>query len=189
MYKGRHSTPSEMLLESLDEFLFSAKLSLEYIKRDRAQWPKPHALGGTLGFSTTLLLFSIVDAIGSYYDGLEVTIGETKKKIRPKNPKSHFYILNSHLFNLNLSETDFDQIYSSLRNKIAHNSLIGKEIMLDPRRNNPFIKVNSIKGKGRYIVYLKSFYEACESAIKQFKIEIPNVVPISFHGRDFFEKK
>lgn len=189
MFKGRHSSPSEMLLESLDEFLFSAKLSLEYIKRDRAKWPKPHALGGTLGFSTTLLLFSIVDAIGSYYDGLEVTIGESKKKIRPGNPKSHFFILNSPLFNLKLSETDFDQIYSALRNKIAHNSLIGKEIMLHPGRNITFIKVNPIKGKGRYTVYLKSFYEACECAIEQFKIEIPNVVPNSFHGKEFFEKK
>lgn len=189
MFKGRHSSPSEMLLESLDEFLFSAKLSLEYIKRDRTKWPKPHALGGTLGFSTTLLLFSIVDAIGSFYDNSTVIVGNSKVTIKADKVKSHFYILNSHLFNLNLSGSDYDQIYSAIRNKIAHNSLIGKEIMLHPGRNIPFIKVNSFKGKGRYIVYLKSFYEACESAIEQFKIEIPNVVPNSFHGREFFEKK
>lgn len=189
MHISRHPTPSIMLLESLDEFLFSAKLSLDYIKRDRAKWPKPHVLGGTLGFSATLLLFSIVDAIGSYYENTKVQAGKSTLPIMAGNVKSHFYILNSHLFNLSLTETDFDQIYSAIRNKITHNSLIGKEILLHPEKNTPFIKVNPIRGKGRYTVYLKSFYESCESAIEKFKIEIPTVVPNSIHGKDFFEKK
>ncbi len=189
MFKGRHNTPSEMLFESLDEFLFSAKLSLEYRKTDKNEWPNPHATGGVLGFSATLLLFSIVDSIGSYYDNIKIPVGNGTVTIKADKVKSHFYILNSHLFNLSLSETDFDQIFSAVRNKIAHNSLIGKEITLHPGAKTPFIETKPIRGKGRYTIYLKSFYNACEIAIEKFKIEIPSVVPNSFHGKEFFEKK
>ncbi len=189
MFKARHSTPSEMLLESLDEFLFSAYFSLNYRKRDEKQWPKPHVAGGILGFSTTLLLFSIVDAIGSFYENSEIKIGKNKFFIKAKENKTHLYILNSDLFGLDLNEVDFDQIYFCLRNKIVHNSLIGKEILLKAGKNTSFIKVNSFRGKGRYTIYLNSFYDACENAIAQFKIEIPRLVPNSTHGKDFFEKE
>ncbi len=187
MNQGRHSTPSEMLFESLDEILFTARLCLDYRKVNSTIWPKPHAIGGTLGFPATLLLFSIVDSIGSYYDNAEIQIGKSKHTIKADKVKSHFYILNSQLFNLNLSEADFEQIFSAIRNKLAHNSLIGKEILLHPGKGIPFIEVKPIRGKGRYTIYLNSFYEACESAIKQFKIEIPTRVPNSFHGKSFFE--
>lgn len=189
MFKSRHSTPSEMLLESLDELLFSAKLSLNYRKSDPDLWPKPHAIGGVLGFSATLLLFSIVDTIGSYYDNFEVPCDGKKLKIKPDKVKSHFYILNSHLFNLNLSEVDFEQIFSAIRNKLSHNSLIGGEILLHPGKKDPFIEAKSIRGKGRYTVYLNGFYQACENAISKFKIEMPTRVPNSYHGQKFYVKE
>ncbi|MEB2786398.1 hypothetical protein [Algoriphagus persicinus] len=189
MNQGRHSSPSEMLLESLDEILFSARQCLDYRKTNSSIWPKPHAIGGTLGFPATLLLFSIVDTIGSYYDNLEVPCDGKRITIKPDKVKSHFYILNSHLFNLNLSEVDFEQIFSAIRNKLSHNSLIGGEILLHPGKKAPFIEAKSIRGKGRYTVYLNGFYEACESAINKFKIEMPTRVPSSFHGQKFYVKE
>lgn len=182
MIKGRHSTPAEMLMESLDELLFAVKYCVTYKKSDRKLWVEPHALGGILGFPATTLLFTIVDTIGSYCDNLEVEIDGKKRKIRPGDVKSHYYILNSEYFNLNLSYNDILQLYRYARSTLSHNSIIGKEILLHPRGAKPFIKVNSQSGKGRYTIYILSFYEACMTAVALFKEDINDIVPSSENG-------
>jgi hypothetical protein len=60
-----HPSPSSMLKESLDETLFAAKMCVEYRKTD-AIWGEFQS-NGCLGFPSAVLLFSIIDTIGSYY--------------------------------------------------------------------------------------------------------------------------
>lgn len=183
--KGRHETPSIMLLESLDETLFTVNQCLNYRKLKASLWPKPHALGGILGFPATTLLFSLVDTIGSYCDNLEVNVQGNIKTIKATTVHTHFFILNSKYFGLNLSEKDIEKIFKCVRSTLSHNSIIGKEILLHPGSSDPFIKVNQFEGKGKYTIYLKSFYEACFKAVKMFKEDIPNIVPNSLNGKDF----
>ena len=60
-----HETPSSMLKESLDETLDAAKYCVEYKKLDK-KWGE-FATGGCLGYPSAILLFSLIDSIGSYF--------------------------------------------------------------------------------------------------------------------------
>lgn len=68
-----------------------------------------------------------------------------------------------------------------------HNSVLGREVTLSLSKGKTFFEVNEIIGKGRYVVHLEGFYQACKKAVSRFKGDIENIVPHSFEGKDFKE--
>lgn len=142
-------------------------------------------MGGTLGFPATTFLFSLVDTIGSYCDNLEVEVQEKVKKIKASTVSTHFLILNSKYFGLNLEAKDIEKIFKCVRSTLSQNSIIGKEILLSSGSSDPFIEVNQFEGKGKYTIYLQSFYEEWFNAVEKFKEDIPDIVPISRNRKDF----
>ena len=90
-----HETPSSMLKESLDESLEAAKYCADYKKTDK-KWGE-FATGGCLGYPGAILLFSIIDSIGSYLEKdkkFSVIIDGKPEKINGAG-RDHFKILNS----------------------------------------------------------------------------------------------
>lgn len=181
-----------MLTESLDELLFTARCCLKYRKIDNVLWPPPHAMNGVLGIPAAIALFTIVDALGSYFKknknvSLHIQIDGQLKNIG-KQGYHHYYILNSEYFGLSLSENDIEKIYSMGRSRLMHNAILGKEVTLR-LSGTPFLQVNPFDGKGRFVVNLKEFSSACENAIAMFKAKIDDIVPYSPEGRDFKKSK
>lgn len=164
----RHNEPRTMVIEALDEYIYSIGEMLKYRKLDSELWSNPN--GGTLGYPCAILLFVIVDTIGSYFRKSTklIEVDGKKRKISSAGYQ-HFFILNSEFFGLSLSEKEIKTFYEMGRNKLLHNSLIGAEVTLVALNSLPFLESNQASGKGKYVVYLNSFYNACILAIYQFK--------------------
>ena len=74
-----HKIPSSMLKESLPETLKAATFCSEYRKTDDT-WGD-YKTGGCLGYPAAILLFSIIDSIGSYFrhnKNLTILMGSKK---------------------------------------------------------------------------------------------------------------
>ena len=110
---------TEMLSLTLSEYLEAARVCLEYQKDER--WPGP----GCLGFPAGLLLFSVVDAIGSYVRGSsEVFDIDGKQRPIKHTGKEHFFVLNgAEYYGQALSEREIDHLYGEFRSLLAHNAL------------------------------------------------------------------
>ena len=76
-----------------------------------------------LGYPAAILIFSVIDTIGSFFRGSDATIqvGSEVKKI--ETASDHFIILNHNiLFNLNLAGKTIFDLYSTYRSKLTHNN-------------------------------------------------------------------
>jgi len=182
----RHLIPKSMVLEALEEHLFAIDWLLRYKKIDPSIWN--NANGGTLGYPAALLLFTIVDTIGSYYRKsdlkLEITVDGTKRAIDEEGYK-HFLILNSHYFNLSLSAFEIQNLYNMARSKLVHNSVIGGEITLTPLDSIPFVVVQPSSGKGKYEVHLSGFLSCCKHAVKLFSEQADEIFAATKLGKGF----
>jgi len=101
-----------------------------------------------LGYPAAILLFSVIDTMGSFFRGSDSTIqvGSELKKI--ETASDHFIILNHNiLFNLNLSGKTIFDFYSTYRSKLTHNNSLPV---------NNFLIANSASDK---IFTLNSNYE------------------------------
>ena len=97
-----HHEKVGLLKESLLEMLHVAEYSVTYRKTDKAKWAD-NATGGILGYAGVVVLFSIIDCLGSAFAGdskFSVPIDGKNRSIR--NASQHIYILNSKYFNLDL---------------------------------------------------------------------------------------
>ena len=171
---ARHDVPASMLRESLDETLEAAKFSIEFKKTDE-KWGQ-FKTGGCLGFPGSILLFSIVDTIGSYFrkdKDIEILIDNKKVKINADGWE-HFKILNSKYFEQNLSEYFIRKLYTSFRSKLTHNSILGDGTLMVVSNQHlkgysgisfAFIKDIDENEKAIYIVSLKEFYALCYEAV------------------------
>jgi hypothetical protein len=188
-----HITPSSMLKESLRETLEVAKYCADYRKTDE-KWGD-YKTGGCLGFPAAILLFSLIDTIGSYYRGnkdFEILIDSENSTIE-KDAWQHFKILNSEYSNQNLIEEFIKDLYSKFRSYLAHNSVLGKNAVMiqdnaswneELKGESFFIGVRS-SGEKVYVISIKELYELCESAIEKFLKDIDQVVPKSRQGKKF----
>jgi hypothetical protein len=125
-----HSQPSTMLKESLKESLEAAKYCSQYQKKD-SKWGD-YNTGGCLGYPAAILLFSIIDSIGSYFrknQDFKILI-DSKMTTIDSEGWQHFKILNSKYFNQNLSEKSIKTIYSKSRSNLIHNLVLGKNQFL-----------------------------------------------------------
>jgi hypothetical protein len=189
-----HDIPASMLKESLDESLVAAKYCVTYKKVD-IQWGQ-FATGGCLGYPGAVLLFSIVDTIGSYFrknPDFKITIDGKEEKINADGWE-HFKILNSRYFSQTLSAEFIKKLYSNFRSRLIHNSILGDGTLMLPDndslsqtkgRNQAFMQGTSNEGKVAYIISLKEFAELCDNAVILFKDDIDDVVPNSKSGKKF----
>jgi hypothetical protein len=192
-----HRTPSSMLKESLDESLEAAKLCINYKKTD-SKWGD-YATGGCLGFPAAVLLFSIIDSIGSYYrknTDFKITIDGKSSSINAEGWE-HFKILNSKYFKRSLSLHFIKALYQGFRSKLTHNSVLGRNTQMFPGQINDLYMDNiSYQSKGFatskneknetiYLVSLSELLIYCESAVALFKTDIDTIVPLSKQGHKF----
>lgn len=173
----RAKEPIEMVQESFREILFTVRKCLDYRKtQDKDYWSTPHNTPlGVLGFPSAILMFSLVDAIGSYYEGnkeMQIKLrGEKNTANISTSVESHFYILNSEYFALNLSKEDVTRIYEC-RNSLLHNNVLTNEIQLKYSSERPFIHPTTYqdgdKAESFFQIRLISFLQACENAFEMF---------------------
>lgn len=183
-----------MLKESLDETLEAAKYCVEYSKEE-SKWGQFNT-GGCLGYPAAILLFSIIDSIGSYHRknaNFFVTIDGKKEKINGDGWE-HFKILNSKYFNLSLSLEFIKKAYSNFRSKLTHNSIMGKDALMIPRndsieilkgRNVAFIEGFDQDKNKIFVISIEELYNLCHSAVVEFKKDIDVIVPESKQGGKF----
>ena len=191
---AKHNTPVSMLKESLPEFLKAAKFCTDF-KKDDAEW-KEFKTGGCLGYPGTVLLFSIVDAIGSYFrkDKTFKIMLNGKETFITSDGHRHFLILNSKYFNQALSEEFIKILYSKFRSFLTHNNVLGKNAILMPndndlpieQKNKAFIEgINPTSREKVYIIVMNRFYDLVENAVSEFIKDADNVVPNSKQGKNF----
>jgi hypothetical protein len=188
-----HETHSSMLKESLDETLEAAKYCVEYKKLDN-KWGK-FATGGCLGYPGAILLFSLIDSIGSYFrkDKTFEVIIDGKNEIINAAGWEHFKILNSKYFDQKLSAVFMHKLYNNFRSCLTHNSVLGNDTLMIP--DNSVIKedikgqafgiTKNDKGDTIYIISLKELWQLCNKAVNLFKNDIDNVVSSSKQGKSF----
>jgi len=188
-----HLTPSSMLKESLKETLEAAKFCSNYRKTDE-KWGE-FKTGGCLGFPAAILLFSIIDTIGSYFRGdgdIEILI-DSKNSTIEKDGWQHFKILNSKYFNQVLSQEYIKTLYSKFRSYLAHNSVLGKNAVMIMENSSwnaeikgkAFFLGEDTNGDTVYVISIKELCELCESAIDSFLSDVDEVVPNSKQGKKF----
>lgn len=172
----RAKEPIEMVQESFREILFTVRKCLDYRKiQDKDYWSTSHNTPhGVLGFPSAILMFSLVDSIGSYYERnkeMQIKLRGEKNTAIISTVESHFFILNSEYFNLNLSKVDITRVYEC-RNSLLHNNVLTKEIQLIYSSEKPFIHPityqDGEKTETFFQIRLVSFLEACENAFKMF---------------------
>lgn len=189
-----HTSPASMLKESLDETLEAAKFCSDYKKTD-AKWGQFNT-GGCLGYPSGVLLFSIIDTIGSYYRKNTTFQVEVDSKMQSINADGweHFKILNSKYFNQTLSSDFLKALYSKFRSSLTHNSVLGKDSVMIPSnttvpdlqlKDTAFLLQKNQGGDTLYLIFIKELCELCEKAVEGFKQDIDNVVPTSKQGKSF----
>lgn len=186
-----HTTPASMLKESLDETLEAAKFCTDYKKVD-LKWGQ-YNTGGCLGYPAGILLFSIIDSIGSYYRKNNNFQMEVDSKFESINADGweHFKILNSKYFNQNLSANFLKALYNKFRSSLTHNSVLGKDTLMIPNNESiPELNLKETafamnKESDIHMLFIKELYHLCENAVEEFKKDIDSVVPTSKQGKNF----
>jgi hypothetical protein len=188
-----HETPSSMLKESLDETLEAAKFCVDYRKTDK-KWGEFNT-AGCLGYPGAILLFSLIDTIGSYFRRnmtFTILIDGRQEKINGEGWE-HFKILNSKYFDQKLSTRFIKNLYILFRSCLTHNSILGSGTLMIP--DNSIIEgsitglsfgtTKDEKGEIVYVVSIKELWDLCSKAVNLFKNDIDIVVPKSKVGKDF----
>jgi hypothetical protein len=153
-----HNNHISMLEESLSHKLISAELSIKYRTRDN----------GCLGYPAALILFSIVDTLGSFLRGNEIEIDFKDKKRSIEKTGEHFFVLNYKYYAQNLSETEIKELYSIYRCTLDHNSLLPNNRFLTKRSN----KLSAFEfAPAISHVHLVPFLELSKRAVKLFLAE------------------
>jgi len=189
---------NQVLDESLREMIKAAKYCIDYDKKKYLEW-KDAVFPGCLGFPASIILFSIADAIGGYFEKneknnkdnqsftvsngipvakkLEVTVDGSLKKIG-KDDK-HFYIFNSNYYkNQNFSSEDISILYKNYRSHLVHNLSLPSYHVIDYGNNEDkfFQKRENETGEEYYVLLVKPFFEVTKFAVNEFRKELDLVV-------------
>ncbi|MCA9806299.1 MAG: hypothetical protein KC777_30230 [Cyanobacteria bacterium HKST-UBA02] len=166
------------VIASLHEMWFLANYAVNYRKEDKNIWgPTPG--NGILGIGAAILLFSIIDTMGSMFRGnKEFSIPIDRRNVPITKTSQHFYILNSRYFGLGLSKVDLDKIYQSIRSPLVHNSIIPAGVLLDPGEDErlPFNISITTANQKLYIVNVIPLFHLTSSALSAFQNDFKNGV-------------
>jgi hypothetical protein len=153
-----HHEKVGLLKESLLEMLHIAEYAVTYRKTNKAKWAE-NATGGILGYPAVVVLFSIIDCLGSVFASDSKFTVPVEGRNRPiKRASQHIYILNSKYFNLDLSQVDLDNIYKNVRSTLTHNSLLPEGYFLQTGENEnlPFnVAINELDKRIYFINVIK----------------------------------
>lgn len=190
-----HETPASMLKESLIECLEAARFCCNYQKTDE-KW-KRFKGNGCLGYPGGVLLFSIIDSIGSYFrkdNTIKIKL-DGKDTIINGDGWEHLKILNSEYFNQDLPKDFIRALYQKFRSPLIHNSILGNNAVMIP--NNKSIQNHKIQGKAffalenkkdgslAYMISLNELMDLCDAAVNKFRKDIDKIVPYSRQGKNF----
>ena len=180
-----HPDLKSLIRESVPEYLHVVEYCVNF-KKDSV-WGNQQ-VGGCLGCPAAVMLFSIVDTIGSFYRGrtdLRIEISGTLVQIR-RDGHQHFYILNSEYYGQSLDEPTIKKLYENFRNLLVHNaSLAPSSILLhDPKQAALFPKVD-----GGLVVNLPAFLAKSREAAKQFLDRLDRIAPCSQQATNIARKR
>jgi len=173
-----HPNTASMLKESASEMLHVAEYCINY--RKDAQW-EANQVGGCLGYPAAVMLFSLVDMIGSFHEGdqtLQISINGQMKTIA-SDGYQHFFILNSHYYELALTEDQIKIVYKNFRSKLVHNLAMPPEHTLSIGENETKsfeFQANNTR------VNLKPFFDISKTAVSAFIQNVDTIVPSSRQG-------
>lgn len=178
-----------MVETGLCEDLKAAEYCINY---DKSTEPLPGAGGLCLGFPAAVLLFAIVDTMGSYFykstfafriDGHDCAINE---------PSHFFRVLNGKYFGLQLSGAAINAVYSNYRGLLTHNAVLvgGHAIEKSNVHELPFIESRNSSNEP-YIsqVNLIPLHKLCERAIPEFVKDLPTILSGSQRETEILSKK
>jgi hypothetical protein len=171
-----HTEKIGLIKESLVEMVHAVEYAIIYKKTDKNTWGN-NATGGILGFPASILLFSIIDCIGSVFAGnknFKIIIDRKERYI--KGTTQHIFILNSKYFNLDLSNLDLENIYNNVRSTLTHNSLLpeGYTLQIGTKNSSPFsIAINEFNFR-IYFINLVPLFNITKIAVQDFIIDLDN---------------
>ncbi len=170
-----HFDLKSLLRESVHEYLFVADYCVQF-QKDSA-WPQ-REVGGCLGYPAAVMLFSIVDTIGSFHQGdasLNLVIDGKSRDIRNEGFQ-HFFILNSDYYGQSLEEAAIRKLYDNFRNLLVHNASLAPSNFLikDPGSAEPFPQSAS-----RRKVNVSAFLDISRGAVQKFLTRVDQVIPNS----------
>jgi len=162
-----YSIPS-MLQESMVEMFFVAQFCINF-RKDPNIWGFP----GCYGYPGAMLLLSIADSLGSYI-------------IDTKETRPHFDILkHADYYNLAISDSNIEVIYTKYRNLLTHNSVIATEAWLDIGNNGD--RVFEIKDSRPYL-NLFPFLDKTREVLIKFLSNSDQIVSSSQQLQDILKK-
>jgi hypothetical protein len=197
-----HSNLTSLLGDSLKEYLDVAEACIKSIKpiADGVSVCAPAASGWServgsrdwsnhqeppcFGYPAALLLFSIVDTIGSYHHdlpgyGVEV---DSKRQPIPKRPLwNYFYILNSDFYKQKLTGNEIKTLYFKYRCLLTHNAALAQDRFLEnlPSNPDPFPLDGCIRR-----VNIAAFLNVSKKAVSKFKSKLDLILKDSPCARD-----
>lgn len=180
-----HPDLTSLIRESLTEYLEVAQYCVKY-RKDSA-WPDAQQ-GGCLGYPAAVMLFSIVDTLGSFYHGrsdLNIMMDGKRVHIK-KGGIQHYFILNSDYYGETLDGDTIKTLYSNFRNPLVHNASLAPSSFL---RNLPDLHEAFPQRSGRLMVNVPAFLEISRGAVKRFLDRIDDVVPSSQKAENIHRKK
>ncbi len=182
-----HKDISSMLRESIQEYLKVAEYCVQF-KKDPKEWGS----GGCYGMPAAVMLFCILDAIGSYYHGrkeFKILIDGEEKSI-DKDGYKFFFILNSHYYNQGLSEDKIRKLYDNYRSLLIHNGTMAFDHFLISESYNslPF-PIRKIGDREVPLVNLYSFLIISRNAVSMFLSDIDRIVPASKQAENIRKKR
>jgi len=138
------------------------------------------------GYPAAILLFSIIDTIGSYYrnnTNFTIIIDGKSRQIK-KDGIQHFYVLNSDYYGLNITEKQIKKIYDNIRSLLVHNaSLAPGHFLISTPGVDPFPINNT-----NQCINLDALLELSKKAVTSFIKNIDYIVPQSKQHEDIVHK-
>lgn len=158
-----HKKVDEHVIENLKEFLKLAEIGLSTRKADLdGDMVKDE---GCLGSPAAVLLFSIIDAIGSYHRGdRDLKVTNHRRPYIDDDGRVHFFVLNSHYFGQNLTGQEVQYLYSQYRSDLIHNAAVNAGVLIYNKDERELFPVRN----GARIVNLYALFHATRAALDAF---------------------
>lgn len=180
---GIHRDLPSLIRESLPEYLEVA----EYCVTTEKPAP-PGRRAGCYGYPAAVMLFSIVDTIGSFYKGrsdLKIEISGKPMRIT-RDGDQHFYVLNSEYYGQSLDQRTIEKLYKNFRSLLVHNASLAPSHFLLNERKLPAL-FPTLDGKPS--VNLFAFLKKSQEAANLFLDRLDKIVPGSHQAANINRKR
>lgn len=121
------------------------------------------------GYPAAILLFSIIDTIGSFFRGSQLRINVDSKERKISGTNDHLLILNhKRMFDLDLTEITIKDLYSTYRCKLTHNhALPFSNYLINCSQTDWIFKYNN---EGKIVcINLAKLHTKVHAAVEKFE--------------------